>query len=266
MKATLYDITGKKKTEIELPSFFSTAIREDLVMKALEAERFEKRQSYAAFAEAGKRHSASGTISHRRHEWKGHYGKGISRLPRKTMWRRGTQFYWIGAEVSNTRGGRRAHPPKGNARERKINHKEQVVAFASALAATATPSLITRRYTSLSSLSLSLPAVIEQLPIKTKDMRTVLITMFGSALLPLIFKQREVRAGRGKMRGRTYKKSAALLFVTGNNEMFKQSNIEIKQSGKLQISDLYPLGRLTLYTEQALKELQTRLQGGKHAA
>lgn len=266
MNALLYDTAGKKKTEIELPSFFSTSIREDLVMKALEAQKFSERQPYAPYAEAGKRHSASGIISHRRHKWKGHYGKGISRLPRKIMWRRGTQFYWIGAEVANTRGGRRAHPPQGIWRYRKINRKEQAHAFASALAATASPSLVSKRYTSLSSPLSSIPAVIEHLPMKAKDMRAALTAIFGTDLISLIFKQRHVRAGRGKLRGRKYKTNAALLLVTGNSEVLKQSIIESRQAGKLQITDLYPLGRLTLYTQQALKELQARVQGGKHAA
>ena len=40
------------------------------------------------------------------------------------MWRRSTQFYWIGAEVSSTRGGRRADPPKGLGVYKKINRNE----------------------------------------------------------------------------------------------------------------------------------------------
>src|SRR3989344_5634817 len=136
MKATLYDVKGVKKSDIELPSVFATPLREDLVMKYVEAERYATKHRYGTYKEAGKRHSASGTISHRRHEWKGHYGKGISRVPRKSMWRRGTQFYWVGAEVSNTRGGRRAHPPKVDRRGMKVNQKEQRLAFASAFAST----------------------------------------------------------------------------------------------------------------------------------
>ena len=135
MKSTVYDIQGKKKKEIELPQMFDAKIREDLVAKYYESEKFTEMQPYFAYAEAGKRHSASGTISHRRHMWKGHYGKGLSRAPRKTMWRRGTQFFWVGAEVSGARGGRRAHPPKPNY-IRKTNKKETVIAMNSALVAT----------------------------------------------------------------------------------------------------------------------------------
>jgi len=72
----------------------------------------KSQQPYAPSPVAGKQHSASGKIRHRRHVWKSHYGQGISRIPRKSVSRRGDRFNWIGAEISSTRGGRRAHPPK----------------------------------------------------------------------------------------------------------------------------------------------------------
>src|SRR3989338_59927 len=111
MKAHLYSKEGKQKSQIELPHQFSVNVRNDLVQKLINSLVFISSQPYAPNPEAGKRHSASGIISHKRHDWKGHYGRGISRIPRKIMSRRGTQFFWIGAEISSARGGRRAHPP-----------------------------------------------------------------------------------------------------------------------------------------------------------
>jgi ribosomal protein L4 len=132
MKATLYDVSGKKKGDVTLPALFDAHVREDLAAKAAEAAK--QWQAMSTYAEAGKRHSAAGTISHKRHDWKGQYGKGISRVPRKNMSRRGSQFNWVGAETSGTRGGRRSHPPKGARYFRKINKKEQILALHSALA------------------------------------------------------------------------------------------------------------------------------------
>jgi len=106
MKATLYNSEGTKKSTVDLPKIFETRIREDIVAKYFESDKFI--QPYAAKLKAGMRQSASGTISHKRHDWKGHYGRGISRIPRKTMWRRGTQFFWVGANAPGTRGGRKA--------------------------------------------------------------------------------------------------------------------------------------------------------------
>lgn len=253
MKATLFDMNGAKKGDVELPQLFATPVREDVIAKYFEAEKFEHLQPYGSYSEAGKRHSASGTISHRRHEWKGHYGKGISRLPRKVMWRRGVQFYWVGAEVSNTRGGRRAHPPKGVHTPRKINVKEQRLAWYGAFAATLSPDWIKKRYATLTQVS-GIPAVIESLPSKTKEMHAALKTIFGPTA-SRIFKHKEVRAGIGKRRGRKYKENAGLLIVTGKDETIRCAMVEVKSVRELRIADLYPLGRLTLYTKKALEEL-----------
>lgn len=254
MKATVYSSQGVKKGEIDLPALFNSPIREDIVAKYVEADKFGRMQPYATYKEAGKRHSASGTISHRRHEWKGHYGKGISRLPRKVMWRRGVQFYWVGAEVANTRGGRRAHPPKGVHTPRKTNAKERTIAWNSAFAATFNIAWVKKRYALLVSPAFA-PAVVESLPSKTKSMHATLKAIFGSTASH-IFKKKEVRPGKGKLRGRKYKENAGLLIITGKNENVKCAGVDVKSARELQIADLYPLGRLTLYTKESLEELQ----------
>jgi len=252
MKAKLYSPQGESKGEISLPPLFNTKPRQDMVKKYFEVEKLS--QPYSPDPKAGKKHSASGTISHKRHDWKGHYGQGVSRIPRKTMWRRGTNFFWIGAEISSTRGGRRAHPPKGIGKEKKINKKEITLAFNSALAATASQELITSRYSSLDK-SPEAPIVIESLPNKSKDMLSALKKIFSSSE-HLIQKQKSIRAGKGKSRGRKYKISQGLLIVKGDKEEAKSSTLNIKPLSELRISDLYPLGRLTLYTKQALIELE----------
>ncbi len=255
MKAQLYSQSGEKKSEIELPEIFSGKIREDLAAKYFEVEKYSLRQPYANYEEAGKRHSASGTISHLRHSWKGHYGKGISRVPRKTMWRRGTQFYWVGAEISGSRGGRIAHPPQGIYSQRKINKKESKIAFASAFAATASKLFVLKRYSSLNENEIpSVPLVIESAPVKTKDFLSALEKIFGKAY-SLVVRNKEVRPGKGKKRGRKYKSNAGLLLVTASDEKVKCKNIEVKAAREINIADLYPLGRLTLYTKRALEEL-----------
>lgn len=255
MKATLYDNSGKKKSDIELPSAFSTPIREDIVVKSFESEKFLDRQVYANYKEAGKRHSASGTISHRRHEWKGHYGKGIARLPRKAMWRRGTQFYWVGAEVSQTRGGRMAHPPRASFAFRKINKKERTLALHIAFASTFNKELVKKHYASLETgLTAS---VIESLPGKTQDLLSSLKNIFGNAF-SLVTKKKSIRSGKGKARGRRYKSTSGLLIVSGNAESKKFSGLEVKSVSELKLRDLYPLGRLTLYTKKALEEISNK--------
>ncbi|MAG38413.1 50S ribosomal protein L4 [Candidatus Pacearchaeota archaeon] len=252
MKAQLYSKDGKGKGDIELPDLFSKDIRSDLVQKYINASVVLKTQPYSHDPKAGKKHSASGTISHKRHDWKGHYGRGISRVPRKTMWRRGTQFYWIGAELSSARGGRRAHGPKLVKRIRKINKKEIQKAFNSALSATAFPEQIVSRYSSINKIE-SVPAVIESLPEKTKDLKNAIKNIFQN-MDNIVFKNKTVRAGKGKARGRKYKSNPGLLIIKADSEKVKSKEFDIVSINELSISDLYPLGRLTLYTKKSLSE------------
>jgi len=251
MKTTLYDIKGVRKSEIILPKLFDNEIRQDIAQKYFEAAK--SFQPYAHAEEAGKHHSASGTISHKRHDWKGHYGKGMSRVPRKTMSRRGTQFYWDAAEVSGMRGGRRSHGPRVISRVLKINKKEVELAMNSALAATASKELVVKRYSSIEKIE-HVPAVIESLPSKTKDFFSSLKSIFGPAF-SLVLQNKVVRAGKGKARGRKYKSNSGLLVVKASDEEQKFNGVDMKLASEIEISDLYPLGRLTLYTKKALDEL-----------
>ena len=253
MKAKLFDVNGKEKKDIELPALFETPIRLDLCKKFLESEKFILRQPYSNDEKAGKRHSASGQMSMKRHDWKAHYGKGISRVPRKTMWRRGVQFFWIGAEISGTRGGRRSHPPQGKYRYRKINKKEIRTAFNSAFAATMDKDLILKRYRSLNSPPKFI--ILETLPKKTKELIKLLKSLFGDAF-SIVMKKKEIRSGKGKKRGRKYKSNAGLLILTGENEEFKFTGLDVKKINEVTMSDLYPLGRITVYTEKALEDLK----------
>jgi large subunit ribosomal protein L4e len=254
MKTQLLDTHGKKQKEIDLPKVFSKKIRGDILKKVYEAEKMW--QPYAHAPNAGKQHSASGTISHKRHDWKGHYGRGTSRIPRKTMWRRGTQFYWIGAEISSTRGGRRAHGPKGNIPIKKINKKEYELALASAIASTANEKLISERYARVKEVKENLPFVFDS---KISDAKTKeLIKGVEHALgdLKIVAKrEKAIRAGKGKSRNRKYKSSAGLLIVTGNDEEIKTKIFDQVKVKELTVSDLYPAGRVVIYTENAIKNL-----------
>lgn len=174
------------------------------------------------------------------------------------MWRRGDQFYWIGAEISSSRGGRAAHPPKVEKfmKEKKINKKEKVIALQSAISSTSNLRLLQKRYETLSSIKIILPLVIssDSLKMKTKEFFKFLEKSLGEAFA-VALKKRSVRAGRGKMRNRKYKENAGLLLVIGKDEKAKYQGIDIRRLEELEISDLWPLGRLTVYTEQAIKEL-----------
>jgi len=262
MKANLLDINGKEKNKIDLPKSFSSKIREDIVFKVLEAKK--SNQPYAPSLVAGKQHSAIGKMIHRRHVWRSGYGRGQSRIPRKIMSSRGTQFTSVGAEVSSTIGGRRAHPPKVLSMKNslRINKKEMKIALESAISATANEKIILSKYASLKDKKISnLPLVVEGKisSLKTKKLVESLKKILGKELFGVALKKKEVRSGKGKLRGRKYKSNAGLLFVVGKNEKIKTNAFEVKMVEHMGISDLAKggLGRLTIYTENAIKELNT---------
>ena len=265
MKTNLLDINGKKTKEISLPSYFSEKIREDIVAKVLEAKK--TRQPYGPSPVAGKQNSASGNIQHTRNVWKTMQGKGISRVPRKIMSRRGGQFNWEGAEIPNARGGRRAHPPKVDSmiNTKKINKKELLIALKSALSATASSKKLSEKYERLANKKIEgLPLIVEEkfLTLKTKEQLNSLKKILGEDLIQVSLKEKKKRSGIGKLRGRKYKSNAGLLLVVGDKQDVKTNLADVKKSKDLSILDLAQggLGRVTVYTEQAISDLENKIK------
>ncbi len=262
MKSKVLDLQGKEKKNIDLPEVFEKKVREDIVAKIIESKKLM--QPYSPSPVAGRQHSAQGQQIHKRKVWKSQYGRGMSRIPRKIMMRRGSQFHWEGAVVPNTKGGRRAHPPKTISMVNlpKINKKELKIAFESALSATANEKYILEKYSSLEKLDKKIPLIIS-LPEKTKvkEMLKGLKQILGEELYSVAIKNKKIRAGKGKMRGRKYKKSAGMLLVIGNDEELKTKMFEVRKVKNLGVLDLAEggLGRLTIYTEKAIKDLNEKL-------
>lgn len=262
MKTKILDINGKEKEKIDLPKCFSEETREDIISKVIEAQK--SGQPYAPSPVAGKQHAAKGKVVHRRHVWRSGYGRGMSRVPRKITTRRGSQFIWEAAEVPQAKGGMRAHPPKVVSRINtlKINKKELKKAFESALSATSDGKIVAKRYKRLNEKKIeNLPLIVDSkiISLKAKELISSLKKILGD-LFEVALKERKIRKGKGKTRGRKYKKSAGLLLVTGKKEKIKTNMIDVKNSENLSVTDLAKggVGRLTIYTEQAIKEISER--------
>jgi len=71
-----------------------------------------------------------------------------------------------------------------------------------------------------------------------------------------------VRSGKGKLRGRKYKKNLGLLLVVGEKERLKTNLIDVKNVKELNVTDLANggVGRLTMYTESAISEIGERIK------
>ena len=259
MKTKLFDKNGKKEGFIDLPKNFTVKIREDILSRVFEAQRGLYAQAYGTMKGAGAQYSASGISKKKRHDWKASYGKGISRIPRKIMSRHGASFNWIGATVASTRGGRRPHAPRSEKNLiKKINKKELLIAFNSALTGTVDIKSLEKKYGKRIGSGFVFNDKI--LDVKTKDFIIAMKKVFDDNF-NAVLKHKSVRAGIGKMRGRKYKSNAGLLFVVGNGETMKRKGIEVVSVNNLAIKDLSPNGepgRLTCYTEKAINEIGER--------
>ncbi len=197
MKADVYSVEGKKVKSVDLPEQFNEIYEPDLVRRAVLSIFSHNRQPYGTAPKAGQGYSAK--LSRRRRDYKGAYGKGISRVSRKTMWRRGMQFGWVGAIVPGTVGGRRAHPSKAvKIWDLKINTKERRKAIRSALSGVAVKAKL---------------VVIED---KFEDLKKA--KQVSNVLSSLGFDTDGVkrkRAGRGKSRGRAFRYKKNALIIVG---------------------------------------------------
>ena len=195
MKLDVYTLEGTKSGSVELPEQFNEDYEPDLVKRAVLAVESHNRTPYGAMYMAGM--GVSAKLSRRRRDYKGAYGKGISRAPRKTMWRRGMQFGWVGALAPGTKGGRRSHPAKpSKIFDQKINTKERKKAIRSALNGSAVKGLITIVEDKFETVK------------KSKD----LLKVFDKIGIMHEKVERKI-AGIGKSRGRTkrFKKNALII-------------------------------------------------------
>lgn len=261
MKLKVIDTKNKEVGDVSLPAQFSEDVRPDLVKRAVLASQSNRRQPYGAHPMAGKR--ASAELSRRRHNYKGSYGHGISRVPRKIMTRRGTRFFWVGAFAPGTVGGRRAHAPKAQKIwSVKLNVKERRKAIRSAMSAVIQKEIVEKRGHKVPA---NYPFVLDnsfEKVAKTKDVSDLLKALgFGDELKRDAIKK--VRAGRGKARGRKYKtKIGPLLVVSDRCELEKAARnlpgVEVRLAKELNAESLAPgadIGRLTLFTQSAIEKI-----------
>ncbi len=258
MKIPVVDKTKKEVSKKELPTQFDEPVRNDLIYRAVMTIQANDRQPYGSDPEAGMKVSAK--LSRRRRNYRGSYGQGMARTPRKVISRRGTRFNFTGALAPNTVGGRRAHAPKADRIwDKKLNTKERKKAVCSALAATVDKDIVTKRGHLLpKEFPFILSNDIESIA-KTKDVIELLFALGFKDELDRT-KEKIKRAGKGKNRSRPYKVKKSVLFVVSKKCALHKaaanvSGVDIVTPDHLSAELLAPganPGRLTLYTEAAI--------------
>mgnify|MGYP000338941617 CR=1 FL=1 len=250
LNVNVYDLEGKAVKRIELPKLFQAPVRVDIIRRAFHSIQTARIQPQGRDSMAGKRTTAE--------SWG--VGYGVARVPRI----KGTSR---AALIPQAVGGRRAHPPTTMKKiHERINKKEKKLALVSALAATATPYFVKKRGHVIETVP-QVPLIVvdsfEELK-RTSQVRDVLIRL---GVWPDILRAKtgkRIRAGKGKMRGRRYKKPKSVLIVIKEDKgVFKAARnlpgVDVTLARNLNVELLAPggdPGRLTIYTESALKEIE----------
>ena len=78
----------------------------------------------------------------------------------------------------------------------------------------------------------------------------------------MALQKKTIRSGKGKLRGRKYKNNLGLLLIVGNDEKIKITAFDVKTANTVGITDLAVggPGRLTVYTEAAIKDLEAKFK------
>lgn len=257
--AKIYDLNGNSKGEMKLPKVFSGAYRPDLIQRAVQALQAARRQAYGTDPIAGQRSSAHyHGVKDTRYAMK---NREVARVPRTHN--SSGQQQWRVRLVPHARSGRRAHPPKvEKIYTLKLNHRENILSIAAAIAASVMKDLVNARgHKYAGELPLIVVNDIEKVQ-KTKDVAKFLSALKLDAEIERAT-EKKVRAGKGKNRGRRYKRKKSILFVVANENKFTKAarnlaGVDAVTVAQLNAELLAPgaqPGRLTIWSEDAVKKI-----------
>jgi large subunit ribosomal protein L4e len=257
----IYDLDGKPKGKMALPKVFEAPLRPDVISKTVIAVQSHRFQPQGRDPMAGKRTTAESFG----------VGRNLARIPRV----RGERHprAGSGAFAPSTVGGRLTHPPTPQKRLRKrSNKRESSLALASAIAATANKEIVQRRGHRIDAVP-SLPLVIgdDVEGVKeTKDAKELLKKLGLWNDVERVIGSIKRRSGRASLRGRGRKMARGPLIVCvedrGMINAFRNiPGVDTVRASDLNVEHLAPgthPGRLTLWTESAVKAIDHRLKGG----
>ena len=250
--AEIFDLHGKVTGKIKLPEVFSTPLRPDVIKRAVLAIQSNRRQPQGRDLMAGKKTTAESRGT----------GSATARVPRIKSGSGRAAF------APSTVKGRQPHPPKVEKRIlRSIPKKEAKLALTSAIAATAQKETVTSRGHKTEKVP-QFPLVIEdafESLTKAKEVEDAFVNLGIDQDLTRVKDSRNIRAGKGKRRGRKMKQAVGPLIVVvdGKSLVNAASNlpgVEVTTVANLNTEMLAPgthPGRLTVWTNGAIEKLTT---------
>ena len=244
--------------EVRMPHVFMAPIRNDIVQFVHDQLANNTRQAHGVNQMAGMKHSAESWGT----------GRAVARVPRVSG--SGTNRTGQGAFANSCRKGRMSFPLQTWRRwHRKVNLRQRRNALASAIAATAVPSLVLahgHRVMNVPQFPLVLDDKVGAIS-KTKE-AVALLKKFGAYEDVLrCVNAKKTRPGIGQNRNKKYKLRRGPLFVVNDESMslvraLKNipgvNTINVK---RLNIRHLAPgsqVGRFAIFTESAFKELENQ--------
>lgn len=274
MKATVFSLEGKKVSELELPAQFSAEVDTVLIRRAVQATQTAGVQTHFPFPLAGRNNTAIYIGSRGKPTMHRTINVGHARKPRLKN-RRGVLSGQV-AGIPGVVGGPKAHPPKANkVWGEKINRKEKRKAIDAAIAATGKLELVKKRGHKFSDKVL-MPIVVES-RLEGIERTGAVLGVFSAlgidADVEKAKAKKRVRAGKGKKRGRVYKRAKSVLIVAENTDkVFRAARniegVDVVSAADLNADVLAPgglPGRLTVWTENALKALGNEIKIQKAA-
>jgi large subunit ribosomal protein L4e len=251
----VFDLNGKVTGRVKLPAVFKTPLRPEVVRRAVVALQSQRFQPQGRDVMAGKRTTA---------ESRG-VGLGIARVPRV----KGSNRAAFGVGIV---GGHRAHPPRSEKKTgKRIPRKEKRLALRSAVAATGDKETVAKRghpVEDIPDFPLVVVDAVEDLQ-RTKDVESALLALGVWGDVFRVKESRKVRAGKGKGRGRRYKKAVGPLIVVAKDGGIRRAarnlpGVNVALVDELNVEQLAPgthPGRLTVWSASAIEWFTERFEG-----
>ena len=253
-KINVYNLDGKKKGLIDKPKIFDVKPRNDLIQIANNVYQSKNKQSQGRDKRAGLRNTAEGWGT----------GHALSRAPR--IKGGGFSTARTVGRVPFAKGGRQTHPIKTEKKiKKKINKRSNKLSIISAISASGDKNWIKKGGYIIDNVP-EIPLVVDdkiQTIKKTSGIYSILCNLGLQESLIRIKQNTKIRAGRGKSRGRKYKKKKGILIVIKEDfGIIKAArNIpgtDVIKIENLSINNLSPggsAGRLIIWTQSAINDL-----------
>ena len=256
MKVPVLSTSGSKDGEIELPSVFSTPIRNDLIHKIyihLESHKFQRQGRYP--------NAGMDVVAESNSPPTGHHQARVARMHGGGGGRQGQ-----GGGVAMVRKGRQAHPPLAERVIYKmVNKKENKLALCSAIAATTSSALVKlkgHRVDKIESFPIVVSDQIESIS-KSKELSRAFDSLNLSQDVNRLVERQKPRSGKPLLRGRQHKVGKSVLLVVKDSKNLSKAagtlpGVDVVSASNLSVLDLAPGAmpiRLTVFSKGAIEEI-----------